>query len=440
MNQSRIWVWVPAALLAAGLWSHPASAQPMAPPPPPPLDPWYEALEFRLFADAYASLNYNFPKPQTDANGWRQSSAGLRAYDQNNGFSLAWVGFDVSYPAEPVGATLSLRVGPSAETYADSCLGASARCDGDVPGLNLVKQAYASWRPGGADGTLTFDFGKFDTIFGAEVAESQDNVNYTRGALYWLGQPLFHTGLRATWDILPEWAATFLVVNGWNNTLDNNVGKTYGVQGTIRPLDSLTLSLGWLGGPEQDDTAVVVCDADTAYSDTTGDCFPSPDTPADSYVVDQGGANEPSAWRELIDLVVTWQPLERLKLVLNADYGTHGLREHGVGPNDIDIDRQQYYGAMLAGRYQLCETFAVGARGEYFADPDGMQSTLPGLSLVTGTLTLEAAPSDFLLMRLEGRGDFALDADDTTRVFKKGPRDGASQMITTTLGVVVTTN
>ena len=45
-----------------------------------------------------------------------------------------------------------------------------------------------------------------------------------------------------------------------------------------------------------------------------------------------------------------------------------------------------------------------------------------------------------MLMRLEGRGDFALAADDSTRVFKKGPRGATSQMYTTTLGVVVTTN
>ena len=43
--------------------------------------------------------------------------------------------------------------------------------------------------PGGKGSPITLDFGKFDTIYGAEVAESQDNINYTRGVLYWFGQP-----------------------------------------------------------------------------------------------------------------------------------------------------------------------------------------------------------------------------------------------------------
>jgi hypothetical protein len=441
MKLPRKWMWIPAPALAALVWSGVAQGQPTAPPPPPPLDPWYEALDFRLFADAYASMNHNLPRRQADANGPRDpDTVGVRAYDNDAGFSLSWVGFDVSHAPEPVGGTISLRLGPTAETYSQSCLSSTTQCDGDVPGLGFVKQAYASWRPGGTDGDFTFDFGKFDTIFGAEVAESQDNLNYTRGALYWLGQPLFHTGLRAGWNIIPEWQLTVLAVNGWNNTIDNNLGKTVGIQSAFHPLSTMSLYVGWLAGPEQDDTATVVCDADTAYSAATGDCFPDPGRPAGSYTVEQGRANLPEAWRELVDLVVTWVPHERLRLVLNADYGRHGLRQHGAGPTDVSVTNQQYYGVMLAGRYQLSEAFAVAARGEYFGDPDGMQTNIEGLELATGTLTVEAMPSDFLQLRLEERADFALEAENGTRIFQRSARRGASEMFTTTLGVVVTTN
>jgi hypothetical protein len=240
-------------------------AQPwMAPPqvsaPPAPERPsWYESMDFRVFADAYAAVNYFFPKPQ------RGPQDEVRAYDVANGFALSWLGIDVSHPADPIGGTVSLRLGPTADRYSDSCLSATEPCDSDI-GLQFVKQAFASWRPGGAQSPVRLDFGKFDTIYGAEVAESQDNINYTRGILYWLGQPRFHTGLRVAWNAGHNLLLTGLLANGYNNTLDNNLGKTAGIQLTFRmprevetDEDPLIVSLGYLVGPERDVTGSIDC-------------------------------------------------------------------------------------------------------------------------------------------------------------------------------------
>lgn len=204
MTRTRLGIVTCLAAISLGRW---AQAQPTAPEPPPPVEPWYEAIELRAFVDAYGSVNWGFPKPQKGPN------EVTRAYDTTNGFALSWIGVDASYAPDPVGGTISLRLGPTADTYA----GADADHD-----LENVKQAFASWKPGGADSPVTLDFGKFDTIYGAEVAESQDNLNYTRGVVYWLGQPLFHTGLRGTFELMPELSVKTLVVNGWNNSLDNN--------------------------------------------------------------------------------------------------------------------------------------------------------------------------------------------------------------------------
>jgi len=133
-------------------------------------DSWYDSIEFSAFADAYFGLNYNFPKPQSGRNN-------LRAFDSSNGFALSWVGVNASYPADPVGATVSLRFGPTAHQIGTGCLGDDkAQCDSGQ-GLENVKQAFASWKPGGADSVLQLDLGKFDTPFGAEVAESHLNMN-----------------------------------------------------------------------------------------------------------------------------------------------------------------------------------------------------------------------------------------------------------------------
>lgn len=360
--------WMQLTVVATLTWGASAAAQPLAPEPPPPLDPWYEALDFGLFADAYASVNTNFPKPQENANRFR-------AYDSHNGMSLSWVGADVSYDPSPVGGTISLRLGPTAEAYSDSCLSASTRCDSDVPGLAYVKQAFASWRPGGPDGSVVFDFGKFDTIYGAEVAESQLNLNYTRGALYWLGQPLFHTGLRATVDLWPEVAVTALAVNGWNNTIDNNLGKTFGLQLGLRPAADFSAYLGWLAGPEQDD--FIRCPTGAQYDPDTDTCVAGSDPGAPGDVVDQGGADAFESWRHLGDLVVLCTPLEQLRLALNASFGMEGVRQL-QDDGRVGVQRGIYYGAMLGARYALDATYALAARGEYFRDRDGMQTGVAG--------------------------------------------------------------
>ena len=405
------------------------AAQTPPPDPPPPVLPWYEALELSAFADAYTNVNFNFPKPQRGTNR-------LRAYDEANGFALAWVGLDARYEPDPVGGGIELRLGPTAGTHAGPDAGS---------GLEFVKQAYASWRPGGADGPVRLDFGKLDSIYGAEVADSQRNPNYTRGVLYWALQPRFFAGLHAGWQVTPALELHGLVVNGQNRTFDNNIGKTYGAQVRVAPSAAFGVSLGWLGGPEQPDSEEVDCGDDEAYDSRTGACDPAPGTPAATYTVDRGGANDFEAWRHLFDLVVTLEVTETLRFVANADYGLEGVRRLAT-PTDTVIDTKSYYGAMLGARLPIDETWAVAARGEYLVDAEGhltsglLASPVSELTVATATLTLEAAPTEHLLLRLEGRGDFALDGEPTRDVFEESARDTSSNQITATLGVVLKTN
>lgn len=409
------------AALAAFTLSLAARAQYIGPEPPPEVEPWYEAIELRAFADAYAAVNYEFPKPQDGKNQ-------LRAFDRTNGFALSWVGLDASYEPEPVGATVSLRFGPTAEVFAR---------DDAAFGLTPVKQAFASWKPRFGNSPLRLDFGKFDSIYGAEAAESQDNINYTRGALFTLIQPWFHTGLRATWQLSEALALRALAVNGWNNSVDNNAGKSFGAQVEYTPTRRFRLKLGWLGGPEQDDTTVVSCAAAERYSAATGTCVPDPSVAAPSdFTVDRGGANELDAWRHLVDLTADFQT-ERLYLGLNAAYVTEGQR--AADHLRDEVTRRSYYAGMLGARFALTEAWAVAGRAEYLRDPDGaVLGAGDDGGLVTGTLTIEAKPTDQLILRLDNRADLMLSGDDED-VFAEDLRSRTDRQLTTTLGVVITT-
>jgi hypothetical protein len=344
------------------------------------------------------------------------------------------VGADASYPADPVGGTVSLRFGPAADRLARSCL--STPCDSDV-GLTPVKQAFASWRPGGAGSAVRLDFGKFDTIYGAEVAESQDNINYTRGVLYWFAQPAFHTGLRFTGDFGEAFTLKAMLVNGINNSVDNNFGKTFGVQGTLNLKSgdaSLgSIALGYLVGPERDDTKLIECPAGQVFDpDNATGCSASAGSSGDSGLVDRMSSNT-KGLRHLIDLVALLTPVDKLSLVLNGDFGSERVRD------SVDENRfvaYNFYGVMAGARYGLSNSFGIAGRGEYLHDDQGHVTGFAGndIDLVSGTLTLDFLPASFLVVRLDNRLDWS-----SKEIFKKGVRDPTGTMVTTTLGVVATT-
>jgi hypothetical protein len=276
-----------------------------------------------------------------------------------------------------------------------------------------------------------------------EVAESHLNLNYTRSLLYWLAQPSFHTGLRANFVVADAFDFRVLAVNGWNNTIDNNVGKTFGVQGTFHVRnadgsDMLTASLGYMIGPERDDTALIQCEAGQVFSaDASTGCIPAAgaETTDTEGIVDRASSNT-DGLRHLIDLVVVADPIERLRLVLNANYGMERLRS----TQDLSkFDSANYWGVLLGGRVAIVDEFGIAARGEYVADPDGFLSGYferrEEISLVSGTLTLELLPADYLTVRLDNRIDWS-----DKRIFNDAIRELTGTQFTTTLGVVAHTD
>jgi len=363
---------------------------------------WYDKIKLGAFVDAYASVNYNFPKPQTGVNGFR-------AYDPTNGFALHWAGLEASYAAEPVGGQISLRFGP----------GANIHNSGDAASSSLinVKQAYATWKP---FSKLIIDFGKYDQPFGSEVAETQFDINYTRSALYWLAQPLFFTGFRVDIPVVDQFDIKFFLVNGWNNTIDNNAGKSAGVQFTIKPIDKISIALGYMFGPEQPDF--------------------TPATPPPAAMPAADVPNADKQFRHFLDLVVDFNPIDTFRLLLNGS----------LGVEDIGGQSVQWGGVNLAARYAPTEKFSIALRGEFYKDPQGF-SSLAGLvpqpraaqqnvTIEDGTLTLGYNPSPNLLLKLDGRLDHATTANGAGLFVKGVGQPLSPTQVTTTLGVVATTN
>jgi hypothetical protein len=327
-------------------------------------------FSLQLAADGFYMVDWNTPVVPN-------ATAALphRAFDFTNGFALAFGAIDIAYSSEKLGATLEFRFGE----------GANRLIGNTDPVFSVLKQAYATWKPLPC---LTLDLGQFDTIYGAEVANSWDNLNYTRGALYYLMQPFYHTGLRAGWAPSDMLSITLLVVNGTNNPIDSGQTPHVGLQAGLSFGDPLNLVVGWYGGA-----------ASSGFGAASN--------------ADEGD------FENFFDLVIT-STLGPVSLVGNVDVYLGGDRS----------GNPLYYGFSLAAGMPIVDTFAVALRGEYLGDPDLFISGAYE-SLVTGTLTFDYTPLDLLVIRLDNRIEVASDP-----VF---PADGSPKDIwfASTLGVVV---
>lgn len=302
---------------------------------------------------AFASGYYQFDT-QRVPNDLAGSEPAHREYARNHGFGLPFVGGDFAYAGEHGGVTVNLRFGEAAPL-----LIAGAR---NYPLISNVKQGFGSWY---ATESLTIDLGFFDTIYGAEVADEWVNVNYTRGALYFLMQPFNHTGLRVSYAASETVGLKFLVVNGnfdFADIRDINEVPAFGAQVTLAPSDNVFLAIGYATQAEN-------------------------------------GNND---WGHFVDVVATIGLGDSANLVLNAD-----LRFNPQLPGDT-VDNL-YFGASAALGVDVSDQVAIGARVEYLygGSGNGAYSAMGAESLITVTPTLRYTPVENIIFTLEPRLDWA---------------------------------
>ena len=235
---------------------------------------------------------------------------------------------------------------------------------------------------------LQINVGKFVTPAGAEVIESKDNWNYTRGILFAWAIPYFHYGVSGKYTFNSKFALTGYLVNGWNNSVDNNSGKTTGFSAAWTPNSKFTLIQNYLVGPEQ---------------------------------LDFNGN-----FRHLYDTVLIYNPTPKLSLMANYDYG------HDHVQNSLS----SVHWSGIAGyiKYAMNDKWTLAGRGEYFNDHDGFE-TGATQNLSEFTFTLQRMLAAKIISRLEFRRDMS-SAD--VFPYRSGPPDYSpvDSQNTVTLGLI----
>jgi hypothetical protein len=334
-------------------------AQSAAPAAPPEAAPTWSIgpIDFSGLVDGYYVFNANHPASSTNQ---------LYNFDTKaNQFSLNMAKLSMSHTADPVGFQVDLGFGRAFQIM-------HASEPNDAPGiLQNVEQAYVSLKPAALKG-FEVDLGQFVTSAGAELIETNSNWNYSRSLLFAWAIPYYHFGIRTSFPVGKHFTGGVQLVNGWNDTEDNNSGKTLGLTEAIT-YTKFSWTNTYYGGPENP------------------------------------GTNK--GWRQLIDSVLLLTPSSKLNAYLNYDYGQNTsplAAETGIyatSTTDPTIT-DNWYGIAGALHFQPTSKWSFTPRIEWFKDSEGF-ATGKAQDLKEITLTGEYKMAAGFLTRLEYRHDWS---------------------------------
>jgi hypothetical protein len=315
------------------------------------------------FVDGYYGYNFEHPHDApcpagTVPSGFATPCSSFRAFDgPSQQLSLNMIELIFDKPPDANNSRLGYHL---AFGFGNAMNVVNGTDPGGLAFAQYIKEGYLSYLAPVGKG-LDIDFGKFVTQHGAEVIESKDNWNYSRGLLFTYAIPYYHFGLRTKYTFSDKYNVSAYLVNGWNNIVDNNTGKTLGLQFGWNPSKKVNVVQNYMVGPEE--------------------------------------TNNNSNIRQLWDTVVTYSPTSRLSLMWNYDYG-RGDRMLGVA-NPV-------FWTGIAGyvRYAFNDRYAIATRYEYFNDHNGF-TTGTAQHLNEFTSTFERKINGALITRLEFRRDMS---------------------------------
>lgn len=314
------------------------------------------------------SYQYNLNDPDSNL-------TSLRSFDKDhNSFVLDLFQLQISRaPGEDgVGFVTKVNFGKTAERMAsdwdgDGTIGNVAEEQNSVE----LQDAFITYNfPGAPD--LQLKAGKFVTPIGAEVIEPWANPNISRSLAFSWAIPFTHTGVTASYAFGSMGSVMLGAVNGWDNVVDSNDGKSVLGSIALTPVEQFSFLINGIYGAEQ---------------------------------ADRGDSK-----RGLIDLVATIKPVENFAIILNYDYGNE--TDLGVGG---DAEWNAFSGILA---FDVPDALVVpigfAVRGEYFDDSDGTRLPTPGgagfgefQNAWEVTTTFKVVLAEGLMFRTEYRYDSA---------------------------------
>jgi Putative beta-barrel porin-2, OmpL-like. bbp2 len=272
-------------------------------------------------------------------------------------FQLDQAGLTLAYqPKSGFGAVVDVIAGEDAKIV-DFAESAGTRANS----FDLL-QGYVQY----VTGPLTLQAGKFTTLAGAEVIAPTGNTNFSRSLLFY-GEPMTHTGVRATYALTDMVSLIVGINNGWNYTKIDYGSKTGEFGIALSPNKYFALT-------------------------------------AQAYV---GRDPVALASRTFFDTVATFNATSALSFVVSYDWGKQDASSVTAG-GDWD-------GVAGYVNYQLNSQWRVSLRGEYFDDKEGFMTGI-AQKVKEGTITFGYDPVSDFELRIEGRYDSSDQAGFVKRI------------------------
>ena len=340
---------------------------------------FFKTTQLSGYVDTYYGYNVNRPADQ---------SVGFRGTNFNhNSFQFNAAKLSFNRPTNgpgSLGYRLDLVYGALADSFnVPFELPVEGRSHDSIQ--KNILNAYVSYTAPVGKG-LTFDVGKFTTFIGAEVFDTTDNWNYQQGIMFSFAQPYYHTGLRMNYAATDKVGVGFYLVNGWNNSFDQNTGKSVGFSLTLTPNSKFQIIQNYLGGPE-------------------------------NSISNDG-------WRHLYDGVINATINSNVALRFNYDIGVNK-------PLVTSDPNANWRGIASSIRFSKSDgKIALAPRFEYLYDNSGF-ATGYRQDLKTFTLTNEYRIKPNFSTKLEYRYDFS-----NQNIFKKGTDEVTNQQNVFLVGLV----
>ncbi len=240
---------------------------------------------------------------------------------------------------------------------------------------------------------VRFDAGKLATGLGAEVLQTNVNLNVTEGIVFQKLQPFTYTGVTATTGLTDSLTLITGVVNEVYRDTNISVDREKaGIAQLKFAGDKFGFNVGAVVG--QDPTAIR-CDNTSTACNTS-----------------------------VFDVVVTYAPTDSFTGWINFDW----VRNFGSDVKDGDK-----FGIATAGRFGITDDTGIGGRLEYLTQEANVLATdiSDDQKYVTATATLDHTLTEGLVIRAELRYDRELEEDARTFISNSGDQDslaGIAQM------------
>ncbi len=302
----------------------------------------------RLTMNAYFDAYYSVFTDDLPLNEFQQYTT-VSARDNQIGINAVQLG--INYTNAFVRGVLTLHYGDIAKaTWSED--------------FEMVQEGYAGIRL--TEG-LWLDAGFFTTHVGTESFLPKNNLLSSTAVATYIG-PFYQSGARLSWEGGERFQAAFHVINGYNQFLDRNRAKSYGVYLSYDFNEEFSLTYASMLGRESEE-----------------------DAPRDQYLVYQ---NVYGTWQSGL-----WQVIAGGDVAFQSNSAIDDPGESAAMVN-----------FLTTVRYQVAQDFSVTGRFELYDDPDGFLSgTFPaegstrGLSMTGYTAGVEYRPFTTSFLRAETR-------------------------------------